>query len=326
MPVRWLDDPGAFASPSWRALVDSDPDATFFHDPRWLKLYWEEFGAASLQVAVVERDGRDVAAAAFDLAGGTLTWLGGFEVTDYMGPVGPREDRAAAVRELMAAICDRDDWRAADLAGLPERGGWLPALRDAARDVGLQPTVDDGGVAPFLTLPDTYEAYLAALPSKQRHEIRRKERRLRERHPDAAVVDAQPDTVSDAMATFIDMHRSSSGEKGKFMAPGMELFFQRFGRELLPDGTLRLSFLEEDGTAMAGVIGFRWRDRFLLYNSAYDHRFAGAAPGMVLVAEMIRLAIEEGCDGFDMLTGDLPYKYRFGARPRRLGRLRWERP
>jgi hypothetical protein len=43
---------------------------------------------------------------------------------------------------------------------------------------------------------------------------------------------------------------------------------------------------------------------------------------MALVAELIRSAIEEGCRGLDMLKGDLPYKYRFGARPRGVARLR----
>jgi CelD/BcsL family acetyltransferase involved in cellulose biosynthesis len=43
---------------------------------------------------------------------------------------------------------------------------------------------------------------------------------------------------------------------------------------------------------------------------------------MVLIAELIRSTIEEGYRGFDMLKGDLPYKYRFGARARGLARLR----
>jgi hypothetical protein len=43
---------------------------------------------------------------------------------------------------------------------------------------------------------------------------------------------------------------------------------------------------------------------------------------MILIAELIRSSIEEGRRGFDMLKGDLPYKYRFGAKPRGLERLR----
>jgi CelD/BcsL family acetyltransferase involved in cellulose biosynthesis len=46
-----------------------------------------------------------------------------------------------------------------------------------------------------------------------------------------------------------------------------------------------------------------------------------ASPGMVLVAEDIRIAIEAGCSAFDMLKGDYAYKYRFGAAPRAIRRL-----
>jgi len=42
---------------------------------------------------------------------------------------------------------------------------------------------------------------------------------------------------------------------------------------------------------------------------------------MVLVAEDIRIAIEGGCSGFDMLKGEYDYKYRFGAHPRPIKRL-----
>jgi CelD/BcsL family acetyltransferase involved in cellulose biosynthesis len=42
---------------------------------------------------------------------------------------------------------------------------------------------------------------------------------------------------------------------------------------------------------------------------------------MVLVGEDIREAIEAGCSAFDLLKGDYPYKYRFGASPRSLKRL-----
>jgi CelD/BcsL family acetyltransferase involved in cellulose biosynthesis len=63
-----------------------------------------------------------------------------------------------------------------------------------------------------------------------------------------------------------------------------------------------------------------------LYNSAFDRAWGSLAPGMVLVAEDIRLAIEEGCTVFDLLKGDYAYKYRFGAVPRRVRRLTVDRP
>lgn len=318
MPVELLDDLTAFTSRDWTPLVHADPDGRVFHEPRFLRLYREELGAAAPRVAIVREGGEDVAAAALDVEDGVLTFLGGFEVTDYLGPVGLPEVRSRAAKELLAALARAPEWDTADLRGLPEDGGWLEALHRGAEDAGMRAEVGVDGVAPLLDLPATWEEYLGGLPGKLRHEIRRKERRLLEHHPDARLVESTPATVVADLDRFVEMHRSSEGPKGRFMQPRMEQFFRRLGDELLADGTFRLTFLEADGVKLAGTIGFRHKDRFLLYNSAYDHAHAATAPGMVLVADLIRDAIEHGCSEFDMLKGDLGYKYRFGASPQRL--------
>jgi CelD/BcsL family acetyltransferase involved in cellulose biosynthesis len=325
MTVEWIEDPGAFVTRDWTELAEADPEGTVFHTARYLKLYWEELGAGRLLIGIVARGGEDVAAAAFDVQGQRLTWLGGTEVTDYMGPVGLPDARDTAAKELLTALAAREDWRDADLGGLPRNGSWLRALLGAAADVGLEAAVADDGGAPYLQLPPTYDEYLAGLPSKLRHELRRKERRFTAALPDARLVDATRDSVQDDLSRFIELHRTSPGPKGTFMVPGMELFFRRLEDTLSADGTFGLSFLESGGEMIAGAVGFRWRDVFLLYNSTFDHHRAELAPGIVMVHRLIRSAIEEGRRGFDLLKGDLPYKLRFGAHTRRLARLRLRR-
>jgi CelD/BcsL family acetyltransferase involved in cellulose biosynthesis len=323
MPIEWTSDPAAFAAPEWAGLVRDDPEGTFFHSPRYLKLYWEEFGAADLQIAMLREDGETTAAAAFDLRRGRLSFLGGTEVTDYMGPVGPAAARDRAAKELMRAIVGRDDWRSADLRGLPEDGSWIRALATGAADAGLEVEVRKDGVALVLDLPASYDEYMRSLSPRRRHEIRRKERRLREALPDTRLDDATPETLAEDLDRFVELHRSSTGPKGKFMEPGMELFFRRLGDALLPDGVFRLAFLEAGGTRIASAVAFRDRDRdrLLLYNSAYDRSQSPLSPGIVLVAQLIREAIDEGLRAVDMLKGNLRYKYQLGARPRRVCRV-----
>ncbi len=321
MTVEWTSDPTAFITRDWTPLVQVDPEGTLFHSPRYLKLYWEEFGATDLHIAVVREGGEALAAAAFEIRRGRLSFLGGTEVTDYMGPVGPPAARDRAAKELMGAIAARDDWRSADLRGLLEEGGWLGALAAGAGAAGLDVRVELDAVAPFLHLPPRYEDYLEGIPSKRRHELRRKVRRLRAALPDVRLVDATAASLDEDLDTFVDLHRSSGGPKGRFMEPGMELFFRRLGEALTSDGTFRLTFLEAGGQRVAAAVGFRDRDRLLLYNSAYDHTRAELSPGIVLVAELIRDSIAEGRRGVDLLKGSLRYKYELGARARRVCRL-----
>ena len=325
MAIEWIEDPSAFVARDWSDLVTADPEGTIFHTPAYLKPYWEELGTGRLLIGFVSRGGDAVAAAVFEVRNEVLTWLGGSEVTDYMGPVGLPDVRETSAKELVAALVARDDWREADLGGLLKTSRWLRALVDAAADVGIETGQADDGGAPFLELPGTYDRYLARLPGKLRHEVRRKERRLSESLPASRLVDATPETAPDELSRFVELHRESPGRKGSFMVPGMELFFRRLADALSLDGTFRLSYLDAGGDMIAAAVGFRWRDRFLVYNSAFDHRHEHLSPGIVLVDMLIRSAIEEGRRGFDLLKDELPYKLRFGAHTRRLVRLRLRR-
>src|SRR4051812_34438463 len=129
MRVTFSEDPQDFLRRDWMHLVEVDGAATFFHTPRYLKLYWEEFGhETELRLAFAEDDGEIVGAAAFEINDSTLRFLGGTEVTDYMGPVAApgAEDRVA--KELVEAI-GALDWTEADLRGLPEDSPWLARLQ-----------------------------------------------------------------------------------------------------------------------------------------------------------------------------------------------------
>jgi CelD/BcsL family acetyltransferase involved in cellulose biosynthesis len=325
MRIVFSEDGRDFQRRDWSDLVAADPAGTFFHTPGYLKLYWEEFGDRPeyLLLAFAERDERQVAAVAFERIARTLRFLGGTEVTDYMGPVGDPDAQPEVAKELWAALAERDDWDEADLRGLPEDRPWLRLLREAALDRGLRvDEVDDqNGVAPFLALSPTWDAYLDGLPAKLRHEIKRKAKKLEAEAGPFTIATATRETLLPFLDRFVELHRLSEGPKGVFMQPGMEIFFRRLGEAFLPGGVFRLTFIEVGGERAAGTIGFSYGGTFFLYNSAFDRSWQRLAPGMVLVGEDIRLAIEDGCGAFDLLKGDYAYKYRFGARPRAIRRL-----
>jgi CelD/BcsL family acetyltransferase involved in cellulose biosynthesis len=328
--VVFSEDPRDFQRRDWSDLVRSDPAGTIFHTPDFLKLYWEEFGEepGHLLLAFGEQDGTQVAAAAFELIGDTLRFLGGTEVTDFMGPVGMPEAHAAFAQGLWAGLLARDDWREVDLRSLPEDSPWLSELREAAarHRLTVEEVEDQNGVAPILELPSTWDDYLAQIPSKLRHEIRRKAKKLEGETGPFTVETATEETLLPLLDRFVELHRMSEGPKGVFMVPGMEIFFRRLGQTFCERGIFRLSFIRVRDELAAGTIGFSFKGTYSLYNSAFDRKWQQLAPGMVLVAEDIRQAIEEGCTVFDFLKGDYAYKYRFGAQKRLVKRLVVPRP
>lgn len=328
MGVTLCEDPTVFRAADWTDLVLADPNGTFFQTPAYLKLWWEEFGDGRLVLALATGDeGEPAGACSFHVQDGVLTFLGGFEVTDYMGPVGAPGAEKRVAREMIAALVEGVEWRRADLRGLPVDSPWLEALEVAAADQGLAVERGENGAAPVIDLPETWDEYLAGLPAKLRHEIRRKERRLREEFGGYRVEFATRRTLPALYDRFIELHKQSPGPKGKFMHAGMEIFFRRLGDSFIDDHIFHLGFIEIGGAPAAGFIGFGYKERFLLYNSAFDRGYAKWSPGMVLISWMIRDAIEgEGRGVFDLLKGDLEYKRRFGPRVRPIGRLSIERP
>jgi CelD/BcsL family acetyltransferase involved in cellulose biosynthesis len=64
----------------------------------------------------------------------------------------------------------------------------------------------------------------------------------------------------------------------------------------------------------AGTVG--------LYNSGFDPAHARLAPGIVLLAHLIRDAIDRRIPIFDFLRGEEPYKQGFGPVPEDLYNVR----
>jgi CelD/BcsL family acetyltransferase involved in cellulose biosynthesis len=149
---------------------------------------------------------------------------------------------------------------------------------------------------------------------KQRHEIRRKQRRAeRETVVRFAFVGAQDNLIAE-MDDFAALQRASREDKAEFMTPEMRRFFTAMAQRMQAAGWLRLCFLSIDGEKAASLLSFEYNRRFLLYNSGYDpDAHAHLSPGWVLLAYTIQYAIAVGCRVFDFMQGDEEYKYRFGS-------------
>lgn len=305
----------AALAPEWRELAASDPAGTVFHLPEYAGVWWSELGAGRMvRLVEMREDGRLAGIAALSLdPDGVLRFFGDLETADYLGPLSRPADRDAVAESLVAEALAMDGWETWEMHGLAEDSGWVEPLQRAAKHAGLDAEQRRQDVCPRVRLGGTYEDYLAALPGKLRHEIRRKARRLEAATGPYTVRESSPETLDADLERFFAMHRSAEGQKGKFLHEGMASFFTGLAASLQNFGRLRLHFLEVSGETLAGTYAFSWHGVWSVYNSAYDHSRRDLSPGMVLMAETVRVATEEGCEVFDFLRGDEPYKYRFGA-------------
>jgi CelD/BcsL family acetyltransferase involved in cellulose biosynthesis len=187
----------------------------------------------------------------------------------------------------------------------------------------LRVVVQQDDTAPQFRLPLQYDQYLEEqVDKKQRHEIRRKQRRAEREANAGFYIVGREQNLEAEMDDFIALQRASATNKAEFMTPEMRRFFNAAASTMMDAGYLRLCFLTLNGEKAAALFAFQYDRRFWLYNSGYDpDAYAQLSPGWVILAYSIQYAIVAGCQVFDFMQGNEEYKYRFGGTDYRVMRV-----
>ena len=325
-------DERCFDLPHWPELLSRDPDRHIFATPEWNRVWWEEFGAGKDLFLLTLRRGSDLVAIVplyrkHEGATKILRFLGGIDLTDYLGPIcslDDRDDVAEALVEWLAGTAV--EWDEFDAHNMPVPFGFADYLVERADNRGFAFSLEQEETSAVLPLPRDWDEYLESLDAKERRELKRKRRRLAREVPDATFRSATAETLEADLELFVDLHRGAEGHKGHFMKPEIATFFARVARAFMPLGWLRLDFLEIGGRVVAATFGFQQGDKLYLYNSAYLPEVARLSPGVVLVSRLIEHAIEHGLKTFDFLRGPERYKYQLGAQAVPLNNVKITRP
>ena len=302
----------------WRELLERLPWSTIFMTPEWQEAWWDEFGHDDeLRLVTVGPPDAPLGLAPLQLSGERITFVGGTDLFDYHDFIAPDP---AFYFELFDCL-ESEPWRTMDLSSVPEWSPTFTLLPQAARERGYSIVVEEEDVVPGVTLPDSWDAYLASLRKKDRHELRRKLRRLESAGP-VRVRLADAETLERDLLVFQEVMAESRAEKREFLIPAREAFFQRMTDRMFEAGHLRLFLLEiGDDAAAAAVLSFDYAGRRLLYNSGYRHGYDHLATGLMLKALCIKDAIESGLTYFDLLRGAEHYKYHLGGVDARIHRI-----
>ena len=303
----------------WQPLLAMSAAATVFVTPQWQKVWWDEFGDGSEMLLLCFQTDRDVEGIApLMRRNGTISLIGSQDLFDYNDFLVSRDAESRFYPCLLDHLAG-EEWDTLDLSSLPENSPTLTYLPGLAREKGYRVEVREEDVVPGLPLPGDWDAYLQALPKKDRHELRRKLRRL------STVEDgfkwykvSDPYEVESSLEDFFRLMRYSREVKNHFLTEPRERFFRNVAREMADAGVVKLLFLEMRGARVAAAMCFDYGQSRLLYNSGYDPEYGFYSVGLLLKALSIKDAIDEGMAYFDFLRGSEPYKYDLGAKDRSL--------
>ncbi len=320
-------EPLDLLTPEWAELWLAVPDATPFTHPQWFVSWLGAQPASSAALAsgplflAVRMDGALVGAASVMPDQRVARNVGDATVTDYAFPLaaaGHEEMVAAGILEWLV----EDLTTGLDLWGMPEHSPMRPAFRLAAERFGWSYDEVDEAVCPRVALPGDFEAYVAALPRHNRHELRRKTRHLE------ASGEVRYESVTGGHAIlarfdrFLELMRLSRADKDEFLTDARVAVFRELALTFGDLGIARLGTLGIDGAEVAMVFCFEDETTTYLYNSGYDPELSHLAVGLVSKAYAIRDSIERGKTMFDFLRGDEAYKRHLGGIARQVLTLR----
>lgn len=282
--------------------------------PGWLRVWWQSFGmGAELYLRAVRLEKKIIGIAPLYIKGDVAAIIGSTDVCDYLDFItapGREQDffavllndlRQKGINHLNLKSLRPDSTVLTDL---------VTVARERKYDVQCQPE----DVSLELDLPATWDEYLATLAAKQRHEVKRKLRRLEESGKVRYLTVEDSAAVSTAMDTFLALFAQSSQAKATFMTARITSFFRSLADSMAEASLLRLGILELDRRPIAMVMAFDYRDGVYLYNSSYAPDYRSLSVGLLSKVLFIKDSIEKGRKRFDFLKGGEPYKYHLGGR------------
>ena len=181
-----------------------------------------------------------------------------------------------------------------------------------------------------IRLPDTWDEYLQMLSRSLRKRCRKLQRdffdsgkiRIRQVEDEA--------DLHEGFEVLLKLHAARWGSDrqplGVFSDQKFRSFQETVSRTLLADRKLRLAWLECDGKPIAVEYQFFDEEAVYAYQAGLDLSEKEYAPGKLSMMAAIQFAIARGCQSFDLLRGNEPYKSNWRAVPTACHDLRlWQR-
>ena len=186
MEITAYTDAAAFdaLADEWNPLLARAPIDCLFYTWEWQRTWWNAYQPGELLILTCRRDKELLGIAPLftsECAGGRSTQIVGcVDVTDYLDFIVD----SANMQPVLAAFADYFSDNHAnlgklDFCNIPFDSPTRQILPDLLAERGFEVAVEQQEVCPVISLPSDWSGYLGLLDKKQRHEVRRKLRRVR---------------------------------------------------------------------------------------------------------------------------------------------------
>lgn len=281
--------------------------------PFWMETWWQHFHADNeLCLLSFRNNGQILGIAPLKINNQAASLVGGDNVCDYLDFITAPGNEEAFFNTLCEEL-KKQNIKILDLGLLRPDSVTLTRFADIARKRGLSVSVQQEDVSSEMGLPATFEEYLTLLNAKQRHEVRRKLRRLNEAGKVEYELLQGNEDLDKLINDFMHLFSLARDEKAHFMTDEMGTFFRSLSRTTDAAGILRFGCVNIDSHPAAMVMCFDYNNILYLYNSGFDPQYDAVSVGLMSKLLTIQESIRQGKNRFEFLKGNEIYKERLGG-------------
>jgi len=309
----------------WNELLFSSEQNCIFLTHEWISSWWKCFSEDnSLEILIFkDEEGSLTGIAPFLIKNKTLSFIASQEVSDYCDVITHKERKREFYENLLGYLkTNYSDVAKIELMNLKASSPALSILPSLAPEYGYSSFCTEAEVAPLLKLLSSYEDYMKGLSKKNRHELRRKLKRIESLEGVKITKVTDTRELQSSLETFIALHKEGSPSKERFWRKkGMSDFFQEVVYRFSLQKWVELNLLFHEDRIMAALLNFSYADTIYFYNVAFNKDYARYSPGLFLFNHCIKQAISERKRKVDFLRGREKYKYYFRAEDSKIFRL-----
>jgi CelD/BcsL family acetyltransferase involved in cellulose biosynthesis len=286
----------------WRFLEKDAANHSVYTTHDWLRAWAETFAPRRLRIMRALRyDGATAGLGLVDIDGSRGWRFAGGWLTPRRAP-------------LYANGCEEEMWLAIAEWSRTHRRAWTTL---EASEVAPVAAVVPGAclseqVVPGMTVPDSFDEYLALLSSRRRHELRRRLARTEEAGIEVREVGHA--SVASALTDFVRLYHLRGAVVGR---PGIDERLVALLGRFLSNSAVELHVFEvlQGATRLGVSLDLVHGDTSFPYSLAWAPGAARLAPGILLTVNVIRYAIARGLRLIDLGPGEQSYKLALGFVP-----------
>ncbi|SVD61571.1 uncharacterized protein METZ01_LOCUS414425, partial [marine metagenome] len=223
----------------WREILEGSFLNSIFITPSWQKTWWNSMRSEAMELSIlsVKEDDNVIGIAPLMKDNGVISFLGSTDVCDLHDFV-VLKGYEEIFFETISEYLTQGTWHEIKLESILAYSPTLEYMESFAKKSGYKfdKVVEDKLVG--VELPSSWDDYLSKLRKKDRHELRRKLRRLESEADFYIEKFGEPDQIIEAMDDFLELMAQSRDEKAVFLDKSKKDFFKYMTSQISKDGYL----------------------------------------------------------------------------------------